>query len=60
MPIKVLLVSDKDAGRQAIRRLLQTQPEIEIVGEATDFPQATQMSNDLKPTSRHFGFTSAR
>jgi two-component system response regulator DevR len=49
MPIRVLLVSDKDAGRQAIRQLLQTQPEIELVGEAADFPQALQMSNDLKP-----------
>ena len=49
MPIKVLLVSDQDAGRQAIRRLLQTQPEIEIAGEPADFPQAMQMSNDLKP-----------
>jgi DNA-binding NarL/FixJ family response regulator len=49
MPIRVLLVSDKDAGRQAIRQLLQTQPEIELVGEAADFPQAMQMSNDLKP-----------
>jgi DNA-binding NarL/FixJ family response regulator len=49
MPIRVLLVSDKNAGRQAIRQLLQTQPEIELVGEAADFPQAMQMSNDLKP-----------
>jgi DNA-binding NarL/FixJ family response regulator len=49
MPIRVLLVSDKDAGRQAIRQLLHTQPEIELVGEAADFPQAVQMSNDLKP-----------
>jgi len=49
MPITVLLAGDKDFERQAIRRLLQTHPEIAFVGEATDFPQATQMSNDLRP-----------
>ena len=49
MPITVLLAGDKDFERQAIRRLLQTHPEIELVGEAADFPQATQKSNDLKP-----------
>jgi chemotaxis response regulator CheB len=49
MPITVLLAGDKDFERQAIGRLLQAHPEIELVGEAADFPQATQMSNDLKP-----------
>jgi two-component system nitrate/nitrite response regulator NarL len=49
MPITVLLAGDKDVERQAIRRILQAHPEIELVGEATNFPQATQMSNDLKP-----------
>ena len=49
MPITVLLAGDKELERQAIRRILQTHAEIELVGEATNFPQATQMSNDLKP-----------
>jgi|ERR1700722_472076 len=49
MPITVLLAGDKEFERQAIRRILQAHPEIELVGEATDFAQATQMSNDLKP-----------
>jgi DNA-binding NarL/FixJ family response regulator len=49
MPITVLLAGDKEFERQAIRRILQAHAEIELVGEATDFPQATQMSNDLKP-----------
>jgi DNA-binding NarL/FixJ family response regulator len=49
MPITVLLAGDKDVERQAVRRILQAHPEIEVVGEATNFPQATQMSNDLKP-----------
>jgi two-component system nitrate/nitrite response regulator NarL len=49
MPITVLLAGDKELERQAIRRILETHAEIELVGEATNFPQATQMSNDLKP-----------
>jgi len=49
MSITVLLAGDRELERQAIRRILETHAEIELVGEATDFPQATQMSNDLKP-----------
>jgi two-component system, NarL family, nitrate/nitrite response regulator NarL len=49
MPITVLLAGDKELERQAIRGILETHAEIELVGEAVDFPQATQMSNDLKP-----------
>ena len=49
MPITVLLAGDKEFELQAIRRILETHAEIELVGEATNFPQATQMSNDLKP-----------
>jgi len=49
MPITVLLAGDKEVERQAVRRILQANSEIELVGEATNFPQAVQMSNDLKP-----------
>jgi DNA-binding NarL/FixJ family response regulator len=49
MPITVLLAGDKELERLAIRRILQAQPEVELVGEAANFPDATQMSNDLKP-----------
>ncbi len=49
MPIKVLLVGDMDLERQSIRRILESHAEIAIVGEAANFPQAVQMSNDLKP-----------
>jgi DNA-binding NarL/FixJ family response regulator len=49
MPIKVLLADDSDVIRRAIRRLLQEQSEIEVVGEATGLAQAIRMTNDLKP-----------
>jgi chemotaxis response regulator CheB len=49
MPIKVLLADDSDVVRRAIRRLLEDQPEIELVGEAADFAQTIEMANELKP-----------
>ena len=49
MPIKVLLADDTAVVRQAIRRLLETHGEVEVVGEAADFGQTIQMANDLKP-----------
>jgi len=49
IPIKVLLADDTQIMRQAIRRLLDAQPGIELVGEAADFAQTIQMANDLKP-----------
>ena len=38
----------RTAGR-AIRQVLATQSEIEIVGEAADFAQTALMANNLKP-----------
>jgi DNA-binding NarL/FixJ family response regulator len=49
MPIRVLLADDSDLVRRAIRRLLTDQPGISLVGEATDFAQAVQLSKDLQP-----------
>jgi DNA-binding NarL/FixJ family response regulator len=49
MPITVLLADDSDVVRQAIRRVLEAEPEIELVSEATDFAQLIQITNDLTP-----------
>src|SRR6202034_3004894 len=49
MPITVLLAYDAEFEGQSILRLLKSRAEIQVVGEAIDFPQAMQMSNDLKP-----------
>ena len=47
--IKVLLADDSEIIRRAIRALLRSQPKIELVGEAADFPQTVQMMNELNP-----------
>jgi two-component system response regulator NreC len=49
MPIKVLVADDSDIVRRSIRQLLIEHPEIELVGEGTDFSQTITMANDLKP-----------
>jgi DNA-binding NarL/FixJ family response regulator len=49
IPIKVLLADDAQIMREAIRRLLETYPQVELVGEAADFAQTIQMAKDLKP-----------
>jgi len=49
MPIKVLLADDNDGMRSAIRRTLQEEPRIEIVGEASNFAKTVQMIVDHKP-----------
>jgi DNA-binding NarL/FixJ family response regulator len=43
------LVDHSEIVRRAIRQLLATQPEIEIVGDAADFRQTILMANNLKP-----------
>jgi DNA-binding NarL/FixJ family response regulator len=49
MPITVLLADDTAVMRKAIRRLLESEPGIEIIGETADFAQTIKMTTDLKP-----------
>jgi DNA-binding NarL/FixJ family response regulator len=49
MPIKVLLADDAQMMREAIRRLLEGEPGIVLVGEAADFAQTIRMAKDLRP-----------
>lgn len=49
MPIKVLLADDCDFMRRVIRRTLEEEPKIEVVGEAASFAKIRQMIADTKP-----------
>ena len=49
MPITVLVADDKEAVLSSIRLLLNTDPEIHMVGEAADFKQTLQRATELKP-----------
>jgi chemotaxis response regulator CheB len=48
-PIKVLVADDTQLLRRMICRLLREHSEIEIVGEAANYPQTVQMANDFRP-----------
>jgi DNA-binding NarL/FixJ family response regulator len=47
--IRVLLVDDHTVVRQGLRRILETDEEIEIVGETGDGRSAADMSQRLHP-----------
>jgi DNA-binding NarL/FixJ family response regulator len=49
MPITVLLADDVAVIRKAIRRVLESEPGIEIIGETADFAHTVKMTTDLKP-----------
>jgi two-component system, NarL family, response regulator NreC len=46
---KVLVADDHGVVRKGLRFLLQLDPDIEVVGEATDGRQAIQMTEELGP-----------
>jgi len=48
-PIRVLLVDDHLMVRQGLRFVLDTYPDIELIGEACDGAEAVQMVAQLKP-----------
>ncbi len=47
--IRVLLADDHAVVRQGLVRLLQDQPDIEVVAEATDGQQAVQLARVSRP-----------
>jgi DNA-binding NarL/FixJ family response regulator len=49
MSIKVLIADDTDIMREAMRKVIEKEPLIEIVGEASAFAQTVQAIADFKP-----------
>jgi len=47
--IRVLLVEDHETVREGLRMLLQSQPDIEVVGEAANGRLAVEYSSRLRP-----------
>jgi two-component system response regulator NreC len=48
-PIRVLLVDDHQVLREGLRLLLESEPDIVVIGEATDGQQALERTKDLSP-----------
>ena len=49
MPITVLLVDDHSLVRRGFRRMLEDDPEIQVVGEASDGHDAVEAAEKLHP-----------
>ncbi len=47
--IRLLLVEDYEVVRQGTRKLLDEQPDLLVVGEAADAPQAVELAERLQP-----------
>lgn len=47
--IRVLLADDFEVVRRGVRAILEQQPDIEVVGEASDGRRAVAMASDLSP-----------
>ena len=47
--IKVLLADDHQLMRQGVRRILESEPDIQVVGEASDGLEVQKMAADLQP-----------
>jgi len=49
MPITALIVDDDLTFRRAVKQLLESAPEVRVVGEATDGEEALQLAQTLRP-----------
>ncbi len=49
MPINVLLADDHGLVREGLRKLLEIEPDIRVVGEASDGLEALKMVDELSP-----------
>jgi len=48
-PVRILLADDHPIFRDGLRRLLESEPDLKVVGEACDGAEAVKMARQLKP-----------
>ncbi|HYA23770.1 MAG TPA: response regulator transcription factor [Terriglobales bacterium] len=48
-PIRIVIADDHPIFRDGLRRLLETEPDLKVVGEACDGAEAVKLARQLKP-----------
>jgi len=48
-PISALIIDDNELARMGVARLLSTQSDVRLVGEAVDGPSGIKMYTELNP-----------
>ncbi|MFS2315715.1 MULTISPECIES: response regulator transcription factor [Dehalococcoides] len=48
-PVRVLLVDDHEVAREGLRKILHSESDIEIIGEADNVPDTLRLAAELKP-----------
>ena len=49
LPIRILIADDHPIFRDGLRRLLEAEPDLKVVGEACDGAEAVKLARQLKP-----------
>ena len=48
-PIRLIIADDHAIFRDGLRRLLATQPDFQVIGEASDGKEAISLAQSMKP-----------
>jgi DNA-binding NarL/FixJ family response regulator len=48
-PIRIVIADDHPIYRDGLRRLLQAEPDLNVIGEAADGSEAVRLAGQLKP-----------
>ena len=48
-PIRIVIADDHPIFRDGLRRLLEAEPDLKVIGEASDGAEAVKLGRQLKP-----------
>ena len=48
-PVRIVIADDHPIFRDGLRRLLESEPDLKVIGEASDGAEAVKLAGQLKP-----------